>query len=81
MRPLLALGLAIFRTKFMLGVVFYAAVAAHALEAIYAYLVALDMGCRSTLWLWVVQTFIFGGPSLTILTARRAKYRTGSQGM
>ena len=76
MRSLLALGLAVFRNKFMLTLVFYAAVMAHAFEALYAYGVALELGCTSTICcLWLLQTFIFGGPSLTILTARRAKYR------
>ena len=73
MHALLAVGLAVFRTKFVLALVFYAAVAAHAVEAAYAYTVARDLGCAT--WpLWVVQTFIFGGPSLTILLNRRKKY-------
>ena len=74
MRGLLSLGLAIFRTKFMLVLVFYAAIIAHAMEATYAFVVARELGCVNTWPLWVIQTLVFGGPSLTILTARRAKY-------
>lgn len=62
-------GLFIFRTRFMLQVVFYAAVAAHVLEA----LIALDI-CRrvgishpGARVAWGFQTFMLGYPSLSML--------------
>ena len=74
MGALMKLGLFLFRTKFMLRLVFYAAICAHVLEAAYAYRVATYLGCTNTRHMWVLQTLLFGGPSLTILMARRDKY-------
>ena len=74
MQALLKVGLLLFQTQFMLRMVFIAAVAAHALEAFYAYRVCITIECSSTCVLWILQTFVFGFPSLRMLLARRDLY-------
>ncbi|MEZ4429085.1 MAG: DUF4499 domain-containing protein [Nannocystaceae bacterium] len=53
--------------RVVLIVTWWAAVAAHVLEARFAYKVALRTGRRDTAWRWALQTFLIGFPSLRLL--------------
>jgi hypothetical protein len=64
--PVEWLALAIFRTRFNLQMIFYAAVGVHVFEGLYAYSIARSF-CKNTAELWLLQTTVLGFPSLRLL--------------
>jgi len=60
------LGYFLFRSRFLLQIIFIIAVLLHFGEAIYAYSLCQKKGIRKplTILLWTLQTFILGFPSL-----------------
>lgn len=65
------LGLFVFRSRQGLQIVFWLAIAAHAVESCIALSVARAIGCTHTLSMWGLQTFLLGYPSLSLLFARQ----------
>lgn len=65
-------SLIVFRNQFVLQLIFYAAVIAHAIEAGIAFVVSrqLDHPLAERV-LWTLQTFYLGFPSLRLLLAQR----------
>ena len=68
-----ALGVRLFASRANLRVVFWAAVAAHAVEALVAARIARAHGVPAAAW--AAQTFLLGGPSLFALRAALAAAR------
>lgn len=65
-------SLFLFQNKFVLQLIFFAAVAAHAIEAGIAYLVSHQLKhSLNERVLWTLQTFYLGFPSLRLLLALR----------
>ena len=69
--PLRAISLAIFKSEYMLRVVWRCAITAHFCEAMYAVNVCIDIGCLK-LGSWFVQTLLLGYPSLRLLLKRKS---------
>jgi hypothetical protein len=68
LEPIRSVGLAIFRSADNILMIFGVAMVVHLAEAIYAYtLVAADRDAAFKAF-WVIQTLIFGFPSLSLLT-------------
>eukprot|EP01041_Mallomonas_annulata_P012629 gene12629-26593_t len=77
LKPVYDFGLLIFYSKEGLKIVFNVAVILHVLECIYATYLAISLGCKNTWYLWTIQTFILGFPSLKLLLAlKKTKNRT-----
>ena len=74
LQTLLTVGLLLFGSQSMFQPIFIAAVAAHAVEAVYAYRVSIAIECSRTWAAWTLQTFVFGYPSLRMLLARQKTF-------
>ena len=53
-----------FGSRVVLDYIFKAAVGAHLLEGVIALILSIEMGCYNTCILWMLQTVIYGYPSL-----------------
>ena len=62
-----------FGSRQVLDYIFKAAVGAHLLEGVIALILSIEMGCYNTCILWMLQTVVYGYPSLRILLNKRAK--------
>ena len=72
MAPVLQLGLLLFRSQAVLRTVFVSAEVVHVMEAIIAFRTASALGCANTRYYWLVQTFLWGFPSLSLIQARES---------
>jgi len=60
----------IFKKRNNLKMVLSLAVAAHIIETMYAVKIAVSIGIKYTLPIWILQTLILGGPSMNIILSR-----------
>jgi hypothetical protein len=71
-QPIESFSLALFRTRFVVKLVFLAALIAHSVESMIAYYYAVYLlNCSETWLLWTMQTFVLGYPSLRYLIGRQ----------